>query len=133
MQKSYRGAQAGLSMGTLWTPDLPLSLGQEFVSPGALRGEGPCSMSMPGNTRVSRGPVDAVHLIRSLSVLPSLLQRDQSRWESEGHILVWDSVTVFLTLTTRGSTHPGDAASKSSEFTLILVSGTTVQTCCPPG
>lgn len=40
MQKSHRGAQAGLSTGTLWTPDLPLSLGQEFVSPRALRGGG---------------------------------------------------------------------------------------------
>ena len=64
---------------------------------GARSGEGPCSVSMPGNTRVSRGPVDAVHFKRSLPVLLSLLQHSQSRRESERHRLVLDSVTVILT------------------------------------
>ena len=84
--------------GSAWTPDLHLSLSQDFVSHGALTGKGPCSMSMPGNTRVSRGPVDAMHLIRSLSVLTSSLQHGQSRWESARRILVLDSVTVILIL-----------------------------------
>ena len=64
---------------------------------GARSGEGPCSVSMPGKTRVSRGPVDAVHFKRSLPVLLSLLQHSQSRRESERHRLVLDSVTVILT------------------------------------
>ena len=64
---------------------------------GARSGEGPCSVSMPGKTRVSRGPVDAVHFKRSLPVLLSLLQHGQSRWESERRRLVLDGVTVILT------------------------------------
>ena len=122
--------------GSAWTPDLHLSLSQDLVvrgEHGAGRVPAPCLCpGIPGSPEglsmlcILKGPCQCCgHCF-------NMAKADGNR---RGVCLYWTVSLSFSHLTTLGSTHPGDLASKSSQFTLILslVCGTIVQTRCPSG